>query len=97
MLSLALLVLLAGPFGLLGARHAELHESACHKESGDHPPASPCPVCQAAGSPMLHAPDVRPAAPNPVSVDRVQGPGVPAPPVLPLVRTLGSRGPPVLS
>jgi hypothetical protein len=86
-----LLVLLAGPLGLLEADHDRLH--AHEGEESDHPE---CPVCFAAKTPVVielpPAPFVTAAPEVFVSAPRAQ---IPEP--ASLLRTAPPRGPPALS
>jgi hypothetical protein len=86
-----LLLLLAGPLGLLELEHDHLHAHA--GEDADHPD---CPVCFAAKEPVtLELPSV---SPTPAEEDRpllAASPDRPEPAVL--VRSAPPRGPPALS
>lgn len=86
-----LLLLLAGPLGLLEADHGRLHEHA--GEESDHPE---CPVCFAVKSPVVIS---LPSAPLAVAAPELfrGAPQAQLPEPASLLRTAPPRGPPARS
>ena len=94
--ALALLMLLAGPLGLLAVDHAAFHHGCASSDAGgDH--EIPCPVCHFLTTTSLESPAPAPVLPGLVAFGLVEAAPAAVLAPAPAVAPARSRAPPALS